>query len=270
LAQQYRKIGRVSLLPTAVLGAFWASLAGSVAAADYPPPPGPYHSDRSLHADMPAPSAVAPTVDGEGAVVEGHASSRMLPLSGNAPQGEPGRFDATNLFGSRPDAADPARHRRFRGAPEDPADTAPAPYPATSYPAQPRFPGEFNQGRPTFGPNYPQYAPAHPGYSPYPGRMMEYAPSYPGHAEQYAPVYPQAPAGSGDFTATESARGPYRGFDGVEPGYDATGHGLDEQITGGPFHPSSSSANAPPRDHAAPVVTNPNALFRPTGPASSR
>ena len=212
-----------------LIGALLLALASAVAAGDYPPPPGPYHSEPAEQAlpqlsDPERPQAAASTAQVSGKTAT--PSSRMLPLPDLQPGAGTRGYDATTLFGA------PTPGRPI-------APTASGPQPDAAGDPQPSSAGDlatpFERASPSASlttPGYPMQ-PTHPGPQAYPGGAPAY-PQYPRYPAERAPgpdrTYGAYPGG---FAPTPPQAG-YRDL--VYPGgAQAQGyHPSTDTPTGGP------------------------------------
>ena len=274
MTQRYGFRGETPLWASVILlSGMLAGQEGITADLGYPPPPGPYNSEAPTLPQPPRASLPEPGAGpDDGAARPSQASSRLLPLPDDAFDGEAGRYDAANLFGSAAPAQQTTSDANAQvphppaDAPASPRFSPPAPpvQKRSGYNDIPMSSGRGNQhpplprayreqGRPAYQ-GYSPYAPAYPAHQQYyPGGTTGYAPmrTEPGYPGYYSPGYPQT--GSGSI----QPRDPYPAAGYATEGYYAPTVPQDPYPadTGSPsFHPGGNAipATIPPAPESAP------------------
>ena len=225
----------------AFLATLMVAVSYAEAATDYPPPPGPYHSEPMVLPELPVtPQTSAGSTAEGGTAPQADVSSKRLAIPQLNPGLEPGAYDAANLFGNVGKSRQDDQRGLLQPLSNHQQPVIESPHPAKAEEDTRGFTMDFRRGNggaayrdvPRYEPagavyyGYPQYAPAYPGYGQYPARH-----------------------------ALRTACSP----DAVYPGYSA-GHGMAD-----PRRATGGQGFATPRP--GPPVTHPSGLVcRPINP----
>lgn len=236
----------------AFLATLMVAVSYAEAATDYPPPPGPYHSEPMVLPELPVtPQTSAGSTAEGGTAPQADVSSKRLAIPQLNPGLEPGAYDAANLFGNVGKSRQDDQRGLLQPLSNHQQPVIESPHPAKAEEDTRGFTMDFRRGNggaayrdvPRYEPagavyyGYPQYAPAYPGYGQYPGQGMHYAPPAAPDA-----VYPGYSAGHGMADPRRATGG--QGFATPSPGpasYPSIGPGMQTNPTQAPY-PTVSSA----------------------------
>lgn len=222
------------------------------AATDYPPPPGPYHSEPMVLPELPVTPQTSAGSTAEGVTApQADVSSKRLAIPQLNPGIEPGAYDAANLFGNVGKTRQDDQRGLLQPLSNQHQSAIGSPHAAKAEEDTRGFTMDFRRGNggaayrdvPRHEPaaavyyGYPQHAPAYPGYGQYPGQGMHYAPPtapdavYPGYSDGRGMGDPRRPTAGQGFAAPST--GP--------AGYPTIGPGMQSIPTQAPY-PAISNA----------------------------